>query len=576
MPEVKNTRGEMRSAWRWAGGILAAAGLLFFSIQPALGLAYKFAVTRSTADVYVNADGTVSIDYDYVFQNQPGADPIDAVDIGMPTTSYDLNSVSGTVDGKPVDSIEKSPYVDPGVALNLGSNAIQPGATGEVKAHIGTVQRMLFKANTKEAEPYGSFQYEPNFFGSDFVTGQTDMTVTLHLPPGLKPEEPRYFPPKNWPGGQEPESGLDDKGQVYYRWHVTNASSSAQYTFGAAFPARLVPAGVLLTETPQLNISWDALCPWIFCLGFAGFMVFSVYSGIQGNRKRKLQYLPPKVAVEGNGIKRGLTAVEAALLMEQPMDKILTMILFSVVKKGAARVVSRSPMKLEITQPAPADMRTYETEFLAAMANEKLPDQRRALQDMMTNLVKGVAEKMRGFSRKETVAYYQDIMNKAWQQVEQAQTPEMKMQMFDDAMDWTMLDRRFDDRTRDTFGPRPVIVPVWWWRFDPGIGGGMRPASTTVSGPSLPMAGNRPPTGASLPSLPGGDFAASMVGGMQAFAGGVVGDLTAFTGGVTQKTNPPPVVTSTGTRSGGGGRSCACACACACAGCACACAGGGR
>jgi hypothetical protein len=262
--------------------------------------------------------------------------------------------------------------------------------------------------------------------------------------------------------------------------------------------------------------------------------------------------------------------------MEQPMDKIMTMILFSVVKKGAARVVTRDPMKLEITQPAPADLRTYESDFVAAMAFEKPLEQRRALQDMMTNLVKGVSEKMRGFSRKETVTYYEDIMAKAWQQVEQAQTPEMKMQMYDDAMDWTMLDRRFDDRTRDTFGPRPVILPGWWWRFDPTIGGGTRPAST--SGPAIPnvsTGGNRPPTGTSLPSLPGADFAASMVGGMQAFAGNVIGDLTAFTGGVTQQTNPPPKPSSSGgTRGGGGGRSCACACACA--GCACACAGGGR
>ena len=57
-------------------------------------------------------------------------------------------------------------------------------------------------------------------------------------------------------------------------------------------------------------------------------------------KKRKLQYLPPKVSIEGHGIKRGLTAVEAAMLLEQPLDKVLTMILFAVVKKGAAEVVA--------------------------------------------------------------------------------------------------------------------------------------------------------------------------------------------------------------------------------------------
>ncbi|RPI99257.1 MAG: hypothetical protein EHM39_06845, partial [Chloroflexi bacterium] len=176
----------------------------------------------------------------------------------------------------------------------------------------------------------------------------------------------------------------------------------------------------------------------------------------------------------------------------------------------------------------------------------------------------------------ETLAYYEDIMRKAWQQVEQAQTPEMKMQSFDESMDWTMLDRRFDDRTRETFGPQPVILPIWWWRYDPTVAGRGTPGASLPS-PSIPSAGNRPPQGVSLPNLPGGDFAASMVGGMQAFASNVVGDLTSFTGGVTEKTNPVPKPSPTTTRGGGGGgggRSCACACACA--GCACACAGGGR
>ena len=33
---------------------------------------------------------------------------------------------------------------------------------------------------------------------------------------------------------------------------------------------------------------------------------------------------------------------------------------------------------------------------------------------MMVDLVKSISEKMRGFSRKETIAYYQDIMKQAW------------------------------------------------------------------------------------------------------------------------------------------------------------------
>lgn len=558
------------------GSILLAA-LLVLLIQPVQALAYFFAVPVNTVDVYVNEDGTISLDYFYVFDNQASGEPIEYVDIGMPTTNYDLGSVTATIDGAPVFRVEDSTEVN-GIALNLGSQAIPSGQRGEVRAFIATVNGMLFKAKNQESEPYASFQFQPNFFGQQYITGRTDLTVTLHLPPGLTSEEPRWFQAQNWPGDVDPETGLDENGNVIYRWHTEEANLAEQYIFGASFPARLVPEAVLLTEVP-FRFDLDSLCPALICLGFVGFTVFTIWAAITGERKRRLQYLPPRVAVEGNGIKRGLTAVEAALLMQQPMDKILTMILFSVVKKSAARVASRSPMKLEFAKPVPEGLHAYETEFLEAMAAPQTAAQRRGLQQMMTRLVGSVSEKMRGFSRKETIAYYDDIMRKAWQQVEQAQTPEMKMQSFDDAMDWTMLDRNFDDHTKEVFGPRPVILPTWWWRYDPTIASSGMPGPAP-SVPSVSTAGNLPPQGVSLPNLPGGDFAASMVGGMQAFASNVVGDLTSFTGGVTEKTNPVPKTTASSSRrsggGGGGGRSCACACACACAGCACACAGGGR
>ena len=92
---------------------------------------------------------------------------------------------------------------------------------------------------------------------------------------------------------------------------------------------------------------------------------------------------------------------------------------------------------------------------------------RKLLQTMMVNLIKSVGEKMKGFSKKETVAFYQDIMNRAWEQVEQAATPEVKGQVYEDVMDWTMLDKNYDKRTNQTFsGPIFIPAPIWWWRYD--------------------------------------------------------------------------------------------------------------
>jgi hypothetical protein len=294
-----------------------------------------------------------------------------------------------------------------------------------------------------------------------------------------------------------------------------------------------------------------------------------IYASIVGAKKRSLAYLPPKISIEGQGIKRGLTAVEAAILMEQPMDKVLTMVLFGVIKKGAASVTSRDPLEIKISEPMPTGLQPYEVEFLEAYQKIVKRELQAGLQEVMVSLVKTVSEKMKGFSRKETIAFYQDIHDRAWKQVESAETPEVKSQKYDEVMEWTMLGKNYEDRTKETFSSGQVYLPMWWGHFDPSYHASTsQPISTGI--PSGIGGGK---TTINLPSLPGADFAASMVSGVQSAAGGLVGNLTTFTSGITNKTNPlPPPTRSSGGGGGGGGHSCACACA----GCACACAGGGR
>jgi hypothetical protein len=299
----------------------------------------------------------------------------------------------------------------------------------------------------------------------------------------------------------------------------------------------------------------------LLCIG--GFIAI-VASGLASDRRRKQQYLPPKILIEGHGIKRGLTAVEAAILLEQPLDKILTMVLFSVIKKSAAEVVTRDPLEIKVNQPVPEDLQPYEKDFLTAFATKDAVERRKGLRDMVVSLVKNVSEKMKGFSRKETIAYYTDITKRAWEQVEAADTPEVKSQKYEEVMEWTMLDKDYGDRTQEVFRNMPVFIPTWWGHYDPGFGR----VATGHAGAPMPTGGSR--------GLPGADFAASLATGVQTFSTKAVGNLNDFTSSITNVTNPPPKPSSSSYKSSGGGHSCVCACACACAGCACACAGGGR
>lgn len=550
---------------------------------------YQFEVSVMEVEAYIEDDGTLSLWYLIEFQNRPNAAAIDFVDIGMPSSAYNMDAIQAEVNGVTITEIDKSPYVPNGFALELGANEIQPGQSGTVTVWIPGIRNVLYVYDGADRENYASFQISPTWFDPDFEKStSTEYRMTIILPPGVGDNEGVYYEPERWPGSVTP----DDIGRtlaeerVYYSWFTDNANARTQYIFGAAFPSQYIPEETLLTEqtpvsapgtvdvrTNFLRPIFDNLCCFGFGLFFVSIFGFSIYQGTVGANKRKMAYLPPKMKIEGNGIKRGLTAVEAAILMEQSMDKVLTMILFGVLKKEAATVITHNPLELEVIDPLPEGLHPYEEDFLSAF-KETGNRQRTALQKMMIDLVNSVSKKMKGFSHKETVAYYEDIIKRAWKMVEESDTPEVKSERYNQTMEWTMLDNDYQERTRRTFTTGPVFVPLWWPRYSPtyrrNIGG-------TVSNPVPAQSTSTSPGGrVSLPNIPGSNFAAGVINGVTGMAGGVVGNLTSFTSGITNRTNPIPTTSRSGSGGFRGGGGSSCACACACAGCACACAGGGR
>lgn len=542
--------------------VLVAAML----VVPAAAQDYFFSLDKMDVNVFWNSDGTMALDYLLTFTNQPGGHAIEFVDVAVPNSNFDFNTIRADIDGNQLSiSSDFQGEGDSGFAVEMGPYAIPPGETGTVHVFVGSVSDVLY--NDDQDSEYASAVFAPLSFLSSVTTGSTDMKVTYHLPPGIQPDEPRWHSaPFGFPS--EPQTGFDSQDRITYTWRNPTADVSEQYTFGASFPKKYIPSGSIVSGISQF-IAPGAIFNFL-CLAFFAFMFIGIpILGAIGNQRRKLQYLPPRISIEGHGIKRGLTAVEAAILLGEPLDKVMTMILFGTIKKNVAQVISRDPLKLDVVSPLPYGLHEYEVNFLQAFEESNANKRRSLLQEMTVRLVRSVSEKMKGFSRRETIAYYKNIMEAAWKQVEDAATPEVKGQLYEKNLEWTMLDRDYTDRNRRVF-TGPVYIPHWWGRYDPTYSRPF-PTSGGSSAPSAPSAPSMP----SVPNLPGSDFAASVANGMQTFSQKVIGNVTDFTSRVTNVTNPPPKSSSTGGRStGGGGRSCACACACA--GCACACAGGGR
>jgi len=546
------------------GAMLLLVALCLVVLSPvALAQNYQFNVRENRVHVYIEPDGTVRIEYDMILANDPGAPPMDVIDLGMPNSTYNLSEIQASIDGVQLFDIEDSPYVKPGVAVNLGAHAIQPGQTSTL--HLEAAVEDLIFQDEQDAE-YASFEFSPSWFDSQFVHGLTRLVVSFHLPPGVTSEEPRYH--------TQPftEAYFEDD-RVVYTWESDSADASQMYVYGASFPKEYLVEGVVQKAPAfNLNISGiiDTCCGtpifWIVLFG-GGWAALSLL-GNQSRKRRRMQYMPPSLAVEGTGVKRGLTAVEAAILLEAPLDRVMSMTLFGLVKKGVVTVESEKPLKVKVADPLPKDVKLwyYERRFLEAVKDDGTLAEGH-LREMIIDLIGDVNKKLTGFSRKETKAYYKDIAARAWQQVEAADTPEVLGQRWGEGLEWTMLEDDWDDRTRRVFHDRPVVLPHWWWGYRPWV---------VAAGRSVPSAPRPTPSGGStpvtLPTLPGADFANTVVTGIENASNTVVSSVESFTGKISTTTNPPPKSSSSSSR--GGGYSCACACACA--GCACACAGGGR
>lgn len=502
---------------------------------------YKFEVVDNHSIYDIQKDGSAQIRYHLKFRNH--GQPIDVVDIGLPDKDYKISTAGAFINGAKVKEIRKSEYVATGVEVRLGDKQILNGNEGTLEFVIMSYNRVY--KDYKDPN-YAGTEFMPTYYGSQYTEGTTRLGCRFIFPEGVKPVEPRYH------GTPFTKAFVNEQNRVVYEWVIEKASPSTGYTFGASFPKKYVTHVVEKKDPPALIAFLGGIVSAFFQFFFANvpcfcvffFVGFAILGIVNGNR-RKMKYMPATVGMDGVEVRRGLTVPEVSSLMEQPLNKILALVLFAMMRKGYLKIVSQKPLKLEKTEGKTPGL-SYEKEFLEAVDDDGVVDEKEAVR-ILTDLVKRVVEKMKGFGRKKTLAYYEQIMKKAWNEVGKED--------YSESFEWLIIDKAFGFEATRRYPSGNIPVPIV---FGPIF---HSPSTYGGGGTSLPT-GN---SGGGIVSS-----ANSIVSSIEGFSNNLAGSLPGLATKVTSATNPVPV--STGGRSSGGG----CACACACAGCACACAGGGR
>ncbi len=492
----------------------------------ALLASYSFSVPEMYCRAAVNQDQTITLFYRIGFSCNPGADPIDVVDIGLPTQDWSAVDMWADLNGNPC-TVSISSYIDNGVEIPI-SPAIPPGGSGVLEFR-GICRGGIYKDDDQLG--WASFHFSPTWFDGSLLTGDTDLVLELVFPEGSNPDSVRYH--------EAPfDSAWVDKGRVVYRWERSVRLDRA-FEVGIGFPAGLVAGSLLERPSGGTFFNTDCCAPISVFLILLLFVFLPLFFGIRSSRRRSRQYLPPKIRVGGQGVRRGLTVPMAALLMEKPLDRVLMLIVWSLIRKGAVTVTGEGPgSRITPMGVVPGGLREYEKKLLELVAGAEGLTQKN-LGTFFQDMIGELAKDMEDFNLKTTLAYYTGVMKNAWKQLEEAPDATTAAEVFVDRFQWLLASEE-KPQARLSRLPSPVYIPSSAW-----------PVSSAGTGSSINVAA----------------ACGNLVSRIESAAASSVRGLTQSVAGVV---NPLPV--SSGRSHSGGG----CACACACAGCACACAGGGR
>ena len=509
----------------------------------------EYRLNYEYAKLWVNQDGTV--DLMYVISITCIKGKITYVKVGQPTGDFTIGEATDE-EGRSLRVTDVSDGEYYGVKVYLYT----PLETGETA---------VFTLTTNVGRMVWEDEGNPGNVGVLFIPCWWDVTVgelkvAVVLPEGVAKENVKCTP--DWDNAYiDPE----EAGRLVVYWERTNLKPNEKLSFGVSFPKEYVSR----YETRGKGVDW-----WTVGVTVFGGLIFIVGVGSVLHTFRKRRYVRPTMLMEALGVRRGLTAVEASYLLDLPPTKIVTEILYSLLKKKAVWVTATKPtLRLTVmkefrdkTGTHQVPLRYYEKNFLKAVKRDGTLDEAKLAETI--NLIRDTVEdKLRGYCRKDTIAYYRKVVAEAWKQVEQAGTPELASKAYDENLLWILLDEDLDSKTGKTFKDKTFNPAIdWWWYW----------YIYTHYHPHPQYKPKLPTTTIQLPPIPGSDFANTIATAIENTANNIVSDIEKFTNSVL----PPPKTERTSRNPAHHKASCVCACAacacvCACVSCACACASGG-
>ncbi len=529
--------------------------MMFFGVASATWSG-TYHLDRQGVKIWINPDGTIDLFYNITLTLDSG-DNINHVNVGQPVRDFRIGTAKDQ-NGNNLTTVDASSGQDYKVEVTLHS-PLSAGHT--VWFTLMTNVANMIHDDTLNTGNLGML-FIPTWWSAATIR---DLGVAIVLPTNVTIDKVKTTSVL-WNS-----TSTEDDGRKVVYWEKHDLLPNQQFPVGVSFPKEFLPE--YGKGSAGIGAFFGQYGSALLVLGvFVIAIVVVVFIAILA---RKHPYSPPTISMESLGIRRGLTAVEASYLLDMKPTRIVTEILYSLLQKRAVWAESTNPsLKLRIMEPfkekkgtAETPLRYYEIDFLKALKEDGILDEERLAQTIMF-LRDTVEQKLHGYRRLDTIDYYKKTVEKAWTQVEQAGTPELASNAYDEQLLWLFLDPNYQTRTQTAFQDRAFEPnPLWLWYWYGYQNYGSHPTYQPNIG--TPTQGTKPPT------IPGAEFANNIATAVENTSNKIVVNLEKFANsilpGPSAKASHDPAHHNADCVCA----CAACACACACVSCACACAGGG-
>src|SRR3990170_6582704 len=391
------------------------------------------------AKIWINPNGTIDLFYNVSLTVDSGKE-INYTQVGQPNGDFQIGTALDQY-GRQLQTSDDSAGSDYLVRVNL----YEPLTAGNT---------IWFSLLTSVGGMISPDTLNPGNLGMQFAPAWRkdvpipEVRIQIVLPSNVTSSEVKTTADKFWNS-----TSTEPDGRLAVYWETRNLQPNDMYIVGVSFPEKYLPNYV---QPSGITRFFEDYGPAILIGAIAIIVV-----GLVVVVARKKAYLSPAVSMETLGIKRGLTAVEASYLLGLKPTQIVTEILYSLLQKRAIWTESTTPaLKLRVmpefknkTGTAENPLRYYEIDFLNAVKDDGALDEEKLAHTVMY-LRDTVEEKLRGYSRSDTVDYYRKIVGQAWTQVEQAGTVELTSKAYDEQLLWLLLDPNNRSRTETVFRDR--------------------------------------------------------------------------------------------------------------------------